>query len=118
MNIEKSVKKLFETCGQDVTVQIEYKQYNDKAFVQLMRYKNKIYIDLPLGETGIRDNGSYLYIGKPEYDFSDSWGTVRIYCDGYKYMVKRAQMIYLGSKPVCLWAVLYRTVRDGKYERV
>ncbi len=117
MNLEKRIKKLFERCGQDVTLQIKFKTYKDKAFVQLMRYKNKIYIDLPSGEVGVRDNGSYLYIGKPEYDFSEEWGTVRVFCDGYKYMVKRAQMIYFGNKPVCVWAVLYRTVRDGKYER-
>lgn len=117
MNIEKSINRLFKTCGQDVVIRKSFIDYHDKAFIQLMRYKNKIYVDLPAGEVGIRDNGTYLYIGKPKYDFTESWGGIHIFCDGYRYLVKRAQMIYLGTKPVCVWAVLYRTVKDGEYER-
>ncbi len=118
MNIEKSVNKLFDTCGQDVTLQISIYEYHAKAFVQIMRYKNKMYVDLPMGEPGILDDGCYLYIGKPEYDFSNDWGTVRVFFGGYKHKVKRAHMLYVGNKPVCVWAVLYRTIRDGKYETV
>lgn len=118
MNREKIITKLFDRYGQDTVIEIKFKKHYDKAFVQLMRYKNKIYLDLPVGEIGTRDNSSYLYIGKPEYDFTNNWDTVRIFSDGYVHYVKRAQMVYCAGKPLYVWAVLYRTVRDGEYERL
>ncbi len=117
MNITKTVSKLLEKRGQDVKVVLRYDEYNIKAFIQLMRYKNKMYIDLPMGEIGRRDNGCYLYIGPPEPDFTECWTTTDVYFNGYTYGVKRAQMIYCDGKPFYIWAVLYRIVKDGEYER-
>lgn len=116
MDSTKKIAELFSKHGQEIELQWPFESYYYKAFVQLMRYKNKMYIDLPMGEMGRRDNGCYLYIGPPEYDFSQNWETVKIYFEGRKHRVKRAQMIYCGGKPFYVWAVLYRTVKDGEYE--
>lgn len=117
MKIENRIDRLFQKYGQEVRVNLRHVRYNIKAFVQHMRYKNKMYIDLPLGAVGERDNGCYLYVGPPECDFSDEWGGVELFVGGYRYLVKRAQMIYLGEKPIYVWAVLYRTIKEGNYER-
>lgn len=116
MKIE-AVNRLFDKYGQDVVIEINAERYEDTAFVQLMRYKNKIYLDLPVGEIGTRENGSYLYIGKPCYDLSKQTDNVKIYSEGFLHYVKRAQTIYCAGKPLYTWAVLYRTVKDGEYEK-
>ena len=116
MNYKTGIDRLFDRHGRDTKLQIAGYYYYDKAIIQLMRYKNKAYVDLPIGPSGIRDNGTYLYIGKPEHDFSKNWRTVRIFADGFEFLVKRAQMIYCGSQPLYLWAVLYPMAKDGAYE--
>ncbi|MBQ8550785.1 MAG: hypothetical protein IKL44_03295 [Clostridia bacterium] len=80
-----------------------------------MRYKNKIYVDLPRGPAGTRDNGSYLYIGKPQYDFSETWNASKVYIDGRVFWVKRAELIRFGGRPLYVWAVLYPAIEGGKY---
>ncbi len=116
MKIEKMIKTIFKKYGQQAEVNLRHKKYNIEAFVQHMRYKNKMYIDLPLAAVGQRDNGCYLYIGPPECDFSNNWGGVELFIGGYRYLVKRAQMIYFGTTPLYVWAVLYRTISEGEYE--
>ncbi|MBR6693883.1 MAG: hypothetical protein IKL62_02930 [Clostridia bacterium] len=116
MDYKKGIDRLLERYGRDATIENLGKRYSDKAIIQLMRYKNKIYVDLPIGPSGMRDNATYLYIGKPEHDFSTSWRNVRIFADGLHFLVKRAQMIYCGQEPLYLWAVLYPAIRDGAYE--
>jgi hypothetical protein len=83
--------------------------------VQIMRYKNKIYVDLPRGPAGMRDNASYLYIGKPQYDFSETFNTAKVYIENRVFWVKRAQLIRFGGQPLYVWAVLYPAMEDGKY---
>ncbi len=116
MDSTKMILKLFEKRAQDIKVTIRQETYNIKAFIQLMRYKNKMYIDLPMGEIGRRDNGCYLYIGPAEPNFSSDWNTTKVFFEGYAHRVKRAQMIYCDGKPFYIWAVLYRIVKDGEYE--
>ena len=117
MDYKKGINRLLDRYGREATIRIEGKDYTDTALIQLMRYKNKIYVDLPIGPTGLRDNASYLYIGKPQYDFSDRWRNTRVFADGYEFVVKRADMVYCGQTPLYLWAVLYPSIRDGGYAR-
>lgn len=119
MDFKKSVARLLEKYGGKVRILAQGNYYNGKAIIQLMRYKNKMYIDLPVNELGTHDNGSYLYIGSPEFDFSKKWTNAQITDEkGYIYVVKRAHMIYCGTEPVYMWAVLKPAVKDGEYERV
>ncbi len=117
MDYKKGLYRLLDNYGRPTTLYIKGITYSDNAIVQLMRYKNKMYIDLPVNELGTHDNGSYLYIGKPDYDFSKHWQGTRVMTDGLVFMVKRAQMIYCGTQPLYLWAILYPAVKDGDYER-
>lgn len=116
MNATEKINELFSKHGQSITVVNSLKEYNIKAFVQVMRYKNKMYIDLPMGGLGRKDNGCYLYVGPPECDFTENAVTAKIFFEGYKHRVKRAEMIYCDGKPFYVWAVLYRTIKDGDYE--
>lgn len=116
MDMERRLSLLFSKCGQDIVLDTFWEQKPIRAFVQMMRYKNKMYIDLPLGEMGRRDNGCYLYIGPPEHDFTKTPKLTEITFGGHRYHVKRAEMIYLLGKPFYVWAVLYRAIEGGEYE--
>ncbi len=119
MDYKKSIMRLLERHGEAVKILSHGKYYNGRAIIQIMRYKNKMYIDLPVNELGTHDNGSYLYIGSPDFDFSRQWESTQITDEeGYVYLVKRAHMIYCGRVPVYMWAVLKPAVKDGVYERV
>ena len=115
MNMEKKLAQLFEKCGQEILLDTFSEKFTYRAFVQMMRYKNKMYIDLPQGEVGRRDNGCYLYIGPPEYDFTRIPTITKVTFGGFLYRVKRAEMIYLKGRPLYVWAVLYRVIKDGEY---
>lgn len=116
MNFLILMHRFFEKHGQEMILDTFTEQHEIRAFIQVMRYKNKIYIDLPQGEIGRRDNGCFLYIGPPEHDFTDKIDATKIFFAGQKYRVRRAQRIYFGNRPLYIWAVLYRTIRDGEYE--
>lgn len=116
MDFHRLMHRFFLKHGQEMTLDTFTEQTKIRAFIQVMRYKNKIYIDLPQGEIGRRDNGCFLYIGPPEYDFTDKVTTTKLYFAGQKYRVRRAQRIYFGNRPLYIWAVLYRTIKDGEYE--
>ena len=114
----KKLEKLFLKHGQEVVVDTYFNTQSVHAFIQLMRYKNKIYIDLPQGEIGRRDNGCYLYVGPPECDFTADAALTKIIFNKQVFRVKRAEVVYFGNKPLYIWAVLYRTIKDGEYEKI
>lgn len=116
MDFKQTLSSLFKKHGQEILLDTFFEKHSFKAFLQIMRYKNKIYIDLPQGEIGRRDNGCFLYIGPPEYDFTEKINLTKINFGGSVYRVKRAQKVYFGDEPLYIWAVLYRTIKDGAYE--
>lgn len=117
MNCKRQIDKILTKYGKKIKIRNFLTESEGLAIIQLMRYKNKMYVDLPISEIGVRDTGCYLYIGSPENDFTENWRNIKIEVDGHLFGIKRAHMIYCGKQPFYQWAILYRRCSGGAYER-
>lgn len=114
-NLCKKRDRMFEKYAQDVEVTHGGYSYKTKGIIQLMRYWNKIYLDMPQCGIGRRDNGTYLYIGHPDCPIDgDIFGSTITY-KGKRYGIKRAHTVYCFGEPLYVWAVLYIHIKGGKY---
>ena len=82
-----------------------------KAFIQPLRYKNKMYLYGVNTEIGYNSQGYYLYIGPAEFDLKRVEGSV-ILCEGTKYMIDRCEKMDFKGKPIYIWAIV-RTVIEA-----
>jgi len=97
-----------------------------KAFIQPLRYKNKMYLEGTPTEIGVMDSGYYLYIGPPEHSFeylyigppehSFEHLAPGFYLEsmGKRYVIDRFEKIYKGGRVFYIWAVL----KDAEEQRV
>lgn len=116
-NIIKKRDRFFARFGRPVEVLHNFKTGYTKALVQPMRYHNKVYVDMPQTETGRRDNGAYLYIGHPAVTMEGNVVRSRVKYEGMVYGVKRSYTVFCDGEPLYVWAVLYRVISEGDYER-
>lgn len=75
-----------------------------RAFVQPLRYKNRIYVGGEYHRLGYSKTDKYLYIGLPKYELTENHSVIEAHKN--KYIVKRCEMYYLKDNPVYVWAIL------------
>ena len=78
-----------------------------KAFIQALRYKNKLYLRGKFTEIGKNAQDYYLYLGPPEIDISkvDGMNTKLRIGDTY-YLVYRSEKHYIKDQCVYVWAII------------
>ena len=82
-----------------------------RAFIQPLRYKNKMYLDGVYTVIGFDNQGKYLYLGPPSHDLTGlDVSSDYIYSDSVKYTVDRAEKVYNGDVPVYIWAIIREIV--------
>ena len=83
-----------------------------KAYIQPIRYKNKVYLEGNYTEIGRNDNDVFVYLGPASHDISEFCDDLRI-CDlqNRYFMVDRVEKIVLDGKILYIWAVI-RKVRE------
>ena len=106
MDSTKKIGKLFSKCGQDVELQWPFESQYYKAFIQLMRYKNKMYLDSQYTKLGIMDESSFLLISPADYEINEL-GDLIIDGDELYSFVKTERIYFLG-KPAYNWSILRR----------
>lgn len=84
-----------------------------KAFIQPLRYKNKMYLDGVYTEIGFNSQGHYLYIGPPEPDLTLADDTAFLSSAGTKYQIDRAERVYNGDEVFYIWAII-RTIVEAE----
>lgn len=108
MNIDKIIKAYGNTVyisGAD-----GWKSPCFKAFLQPLRYKNKLYQQGSFTPLGVNKNNVYLYIGPPSHDLSRLDSTYRLYDgDGKSYIVDRAEKISVRDTVAYIWAIIRQT---------
>lgn len=80
-----------------------------KAFIQPLRYKNKMYLDGVYTQIGFNSQGHYLYLGPPKPDLTLADDGAFLSADGIKYQIDRAERVYRGSEVFYIWAII-RTI--------
>ena len=80
------------------------------AFIQPLRYKNKLYVSGDVTPLGINPNRVYLYIGPASHDLTKLDKTYRIHdSDNNSYLIDRAEKIKVKNNIVYIWAVIRQT---------
>ena len=78
-----------------------------KAFIQPLRYKNKMYLEGTYTVLGKDPNSLYLYIGSEKHDITRVPKQTRLTdSDGNQYLIQRAEKVCRGDKPYYFWAIL------------
>ncbi|MDD6021682.1 MAG: hypothetical protein ACI4GA_07865 [Acutalibacteraceae bacterium] len=111
-----TAKYIIEKYGQDaaLTDAAENKTIRFKAFVQALRYKNKLYLRGTYTELGRNQQDYYLYIGPGDVDISCVDAAARtLTVAGVSYVVDRTEKHYIGDTVIYHWAIIHPTVADN-----
>lgn len=78
-----------------------------RAFLQPLRYKNKMYLEGTYTVLGKDPNSLYLYIGSAKHDVTRvPKGTRVTDADGRQYLIQRAEKVCRGDEAYYFWAIL------------
>lgn len=113
--MKKQLAMLMDRYGRSVTLSTEDGWHSPrfKAFIQPLRYKNKMYLEGSHTPIGIHDPGYYLYIGPAAHDVTRLGEDARLSASsGAQYQIDRAEQVYVGGDALYIWAIL-RSVTQG-----
>ena len=106
MSIFNSVAAMISRHGSSVIIRNGDSTTNTRAFVEPLRYKNRIYIGGRKHFLGMYNNEKYLFIGKPSDSIIEDKSIVE--CGGDKFIVKRMEVYRVNDEPVYIWAIMTR----------
>ena len=116
MDFKLQAEALFDGLGCEVEVMVGDDQYDIKALVQPMRYKNKMYLEDERTELGTKNGECFLYLGPAEPDFSGKENQTVVRALNRNFSVSRADRITLKGITQYIWAVLTPRIKDGGYD--
>lgn len=104
-----NVTGILRAYGQ--SAQLEYISANGierfYAFVQALRYKNKLYLRGKFTEIGKNQQDYYLYIGPPQINLSKVDGVnIKLKIGDTYYLVYRSEKHYIKNKCIYIWAII------------
>lgn len=116
MSILNCVAAAIEKYGSSVRIINGDKAYCTKAFVEPLRYKNKVYIGGEYHRLGFYKKDKYLYIGAPKTSLAENSTVIEMHES--KYIVKRCEKYYVKDIPVYVWAILqpYGEESEDEYD--
>lgn len=102
------ISLIFNKWGREVRLNLSETETSlpFKAFLQPLRYKNKMYLQGVYTDVGLSAQGYYLYIGPSEPDLHSAAKNGFLTADGQKYQIDRAEYVYRGNEVWYIWAVL------------
>ena len=107
-----SIDKIIQNFGMSVYLKnnADWNSPIFNAFIQPLRYKNKLYMSGDFTPIGRNPQDVYLYIGPKSHDLTKFDSSYRI-CDsdGNTYMIERAEKITFKNEIVYIWAIIRKT---------
>lgn len=104
--------KVLKRYGSDISYRLLDKNgtyteaVSTKAFIQPLRYKNKMYIGNSYLQPGELDGGHYLYMGDPSLRFDNCTASVILSMNGDEFYIKRAEPFVFNDEVIYIWAIL------------
>ena len=98
------VIKSIQTYGEDVTVINDDNKVSTRAFVEPLRYRNKIYIGGEYRTLGMKHSEKYLYVGVPDVTLVENKTIIKR--KDNEYLVKRVERYYVKEQIAYTWAIL------------
>ena len=99
-----SVIKSIQTYGEEITVVNDDNTVLARAFIEPLRYRNKIYIGGGYRTLGMKHSEKYLYVGIPDIPLVENKTIVKRKDE--KYLVKRVERYYVKEQVAYTWAIL------------
>jgi len=108
MSETKDIRHVMERFGRQVRLCLPdgWSSENFGAFLQPLRYKNKMYLGGVNTSIGFNRGGYYLYMGPPEHDLTQLSREAWIQCGDERYTVDRAELVQSGDEPSHIWAII------------
>lgn len=104
MSIFNTVGETIKQYGSRVTIRQNGDTVDTNAFVEPLRYRNRIYIGGQYHALGHNRQQKYLYIGCADHRLIENKSVVE--AQGSKYIVKRSETYYIKDYPLYEWAIL------------
>lgn len=104
MGIFGSIKETIKRYGNNVIIFDNGKKVKAKAFIEPLRYKNKVYVGGQYRLLGVDRNEKYLYVGCAENQLAEQSTVIEM--QNSKYIVKRCETYYVKDYPIYVWAIL------------
>lgn len=114
MSVTATLKKYVEKYGTTVSLSSDGKVFGTpyRAFIQPLRYKNKMYLMGVRSKLGWIDQSHYLYIGPAEKDIAGLTSAARIRSQNENFYIVKAENVHLGDNIFYNWAVIRAVVED------
>ena len=106
MRETKWFSRALKRFGGDAIVTNMGQDYDIKAIIQPMRYKNKMFLDGQITPIGTVDESCFLYLGPPDVMLGENSSTCTIYFNGLSFMVVKTELLFLGGQHILNWAIL------------
>lgn len=118
MDCGKIITDLITRFGCEISVSDGSAKSQYRAFIQPLRYKNKLYLDGTSLTQGLYSGSYCLLIAPPELKLDSTAEDYIIECKSMnkRFTVKKADTYYLNDAPLYLWAVLgeYNNFEEDK----
>ena len=118
MGIFDYVSETIKRYGCNVSIENKGFCVKTKAFVEPLRYKNRVYVGGEYHHLGFRKTEKYLYVGCPENKLEANSCVIEM--QNNKYIVKRCETYYVKDNPIYVWAILesYGELLEDDYESI
>lgn len=105
---EIRLQKLFEKMALTLTVNVSGAPHRTfKAFLQPLRYKNKMYLSGVPTELGFDSLKKYLMLALPEANLDEiDDRTIRLFIDGQHLNIDHCEKVFYKQKPLYYWAIV------------
>ncbi|MDR3313151.1 MAG: hypothetical protein LBS96_01695 [Oscillospiraceae bacterium] len=104
----KEIRQIMQRYGRPVRLRLPdgWQSETFGAFIQPLRYKNKMYLGGVNTRIGFNREGYYLYLGPPEHDLNLLGREASIECGEERYTVDRAETVHCGAEASHVWAII------------
>ena len=83
-----------------------------KAFVQPLRYKNKMYLDGTHSRIGHIDESHYLYVGPANVDICALNDGARLKMDNKEYFFIKKENVIVAGEIIYMWAIIRAVINE------
>lgn len=104
MSIFNTVGETIRQYGSRVTIEENGDTVYANAFVEPLRYRNRVYIGGQYHKLGCNQREKYLYIGNASHRLRENVSVIGAH--GKQYIVKRCETYYVREYPLYEWAIL------------
>ena len=104
MSTVSAINSSIEKYGVDVVISTDDKIVNTKAFIEPLRYKQRIYVGGSYHRVGKTEK--YIYIGHPLHPLVEDVTIIKQQSE--RYLVKHCEVYTVGDSPMYIWAIIER----------